>query len=106
MTQRRLFDGYEIKADYVVLEGMGKLALDVVKPDLDVHIGDEFEVTMRFKLGSPEFPAKFTGTGLMKGKFAQMFRAYPLDEGFAVTAYVTNEDREAQWQEAHGVGTA
>jgi len=101
--QGRLFEGYEIQADTIDIPGLGKVPLAKVRPDLDVHPGDAFEVRLRFYVSAPAYATSgMDGKGNFKGEFDRAFKAYADHQEYEVLAYVTKDERDEAFRTAHG----
>lgn len=99
--QMAFFDGYEVQERKVKIPGI-KDAMSIAGlfgPDQEVHIGDAFEVTMRFKVAMDAPGGKFDGSGTMTTPFAMNYAACFWEEGFRVNQYVSREELNSAWEE-------
>lgn len=99
------FPGFEIEADYIELRHgtPDSFPIATVKHDRRMAVGDEFEVTRRYRITD----VKYGGDGAddggnLKEQFSQRFYAHAVRTSLVVTRYVTNADRELAWAADHG----
>ena len=105
MTTQYPFPGFEIEADVVkVRHGTpDSFAVSKVAGEQSMNVGDEFEVTRRYRITDVKFGGDGADdAGNLKGQFTQTFYAHAVRTSLHVTRYVTNEDREKAWQSDHG----
>jgi hypothetical protein len=104
-NQESLFPGFEIEGDFLQVKPLSgfELQLSAVKADRKVQVGDEFEVVTRYRITDVKFGGDGADdAGNLKGQFSQRFYAHEVKTAWKVTRYLTAEEREAAWAEAHG----
>lgn len=105
--QQLLFDGRELETVDVSIPSIGTKTAQQLGMDPEaIHQGDELEAVVRYRVTSVNHGASIDAEGYEKSEFGRLYVLQPIKTSFKITAHLSREDREAQWQEAHGVGTA
>jgi hypothetical protein len=102
--QPKLFEGYEIQAEYLVIPGIsGKLALREFLPAEveEPQSGDMIELNIHYKLGLQR-GVKFGNDGHKKGEIADTWLATPMTDDIRVSAYLTKAEVDFLWERDHG----
>jgi hypothetical protein len=102
--QIRMFQGFEIQAEYLDVPGVSsKLALRKFIPD-DVdqpEAGDVMELTIKFKIGVKN-KIDFNNDGNRKGEVADNWFAVPIVDEIHLSAYMSRDEWQRIWEEKHG----
>src|SRR6476660_2285357 len=99
MTQPRLFDGYEVQAEYLKVPGVDKkLALRSYIPQgTEPTTGDGIWVTVFYRLTrQPKAPIDNQGE---LGDVEETWQAVPVTNSLKVTRYLSAEEVDSGWQE-------
>lgn len=105
MTMQSAFPGFEVEADVIeVRHGTADTyPVGKVAPDRVMAVGDEFEVTRRYRITDVKYGGDGADdVGNLKEQFTQRFYAHAVRSSLRVVRYVSNEDREAAWAHDHG----
>lgn len=102
-SQQLLFDGYELEAVDVDINGIGTKPIGSlgIAPDA-LHSGDIVEATVRYKVAWVNHGNGIDAEGMGKDEFRRVYKLLPVKSSFKVTSHLTKAQQDAEWSEAHG----